>query len=285
MALDTVTDASLLIPTIAQTLRVPEKPGRPIAVTLAESLAAKRTLLVLDNLEQVVAGAPEIAALLAATTAVAVLGSSREPLAIAGEHVYPVPPLGLPAEPGTPTAADLVGAGGGRSVHRARPVRPGRLLTRRRERSGRCSHLPAPRWAAARDRARCGTDQRPRREPDPLAPRSSADAFWPASRRDLPERQRTLRGAIDWSHDLLSEPEQHFFRRFSVFAGGADVDAVSAVIDPDGALGVDALDLASGLVDRSLLRSTRGANGSRLDMLETIREYAAERLAESTEGT
>ena len=105
-----------------------------------------------------------------------------------------------------------------------------------------------------------------------------------SSRRDLPERQRTLRGAIDWSHDLLAEPERAFFRRFSVFAGGADVDAVSAVIDPDGALGADALDLASALVDRSLLRSARDATQSRLEMLETIREYAAERLAESTEA-
>src|SRR4029077_10800721 len=92
-----------------------------------------------------------------------------------------------------------------------------------------------------------------------------------SSRRDLPDRQRTLRAAIDWSHDLLAEPEQAFFRRFSAFSGGAELEAIRAVVDPDGALGSDSLDLASALVDRSLLRSTRIGDENRLDMLETIR--------------
>ena len=107
---------------------------------------------------------------------------------------------------------------------------------------------------------------------------------WRCSRplaRDLPDRQRTLRGAIDWSYDLLAAPEQAFFGRFSVFSGGADLDAIRAVVDPEGALGTAALDLASALVDRSLLRLTRFGGGNRLEMLETIREYAAEQLAAS----
>jgi predicted ATPase/class 3 adenylate cyclase len=283
VALDTVRDAALLMPTIAQTLRVPEQPGRPIAATLAESLASKRTLLVLDNLEQIVAGAPEIAMLLATTTAVAVLGSSREPLAIAGEHVYQVPPLGLPAEPGRPTAADLAGSESvDLFIERARAARADFSLDDENAPAvaaicRRLDGLPlAIELAAARINVLAAEQILSR-----LDHRLTVLA---SSRRDLPERQRTLRGAIDWSHDLLSEPERAFFRRFSVFAGGADVDAVSAVIDPDASLGTDVLDLSSALVDRSLLRSTRGGNQSRLEMLETIREYAAERLAESTEA-
>jgi predicted ATPase/class 3 adenylate cyclase len=283
VALDTVTDPSLLIPTIAHTLRVPEKPGQPVAVTLADSLATKHTLLVLDNLEQIVAGAPAIAELLAATTAVGVLGSSREPLAISGEHVYQVPPLGVPAEPGRPKAADLVGSESvDLFIERARSARADFSLDDENAPAvaaicRRLDGLPlAIELAAARINILDANQILSR-----LDHRLTVLA---STRRDLPERQRTLRGAIDWSHDLLSEPERDFFRRFSVFAGGAGVDALSAVIDPDGTLGADALDLASGLVDRSLLRSTRGANESRLEMLETIREYAAERLAESMDG-
>ena len=99
-----------------------------------------------------------------------------------------------------------------------------------------------------------------------------------SSRRDLTDRQRTLRGAIDWSYDLLTEPERAFFRRFSVFAGGADLDAAQSVIDPDVALG-DGLELASALVDRSLVRSIQLGDANRLEILETLREYAAEQLA------
>jgi predicted ATPase/class 3 adenylate cyclase len=283
VALDTVRDASLLMPTIAQTLHVPEQPGRPIAATLAESLASKRTLLVLDNLEQIVAGAPEIAMLLAATTAVGVLGSSREPLAIAGEHVYQVPPLGLPAEPGRPKAADLAGSESvDLFIERARAARADFSLDDDNAPAvaaicRRLDGLPlAIELAAARTNVLA-----PEQILSRLDHRLTVLA---SSRRDLPERQRTLRGAIDWSHDLLSAPERAFFRRFSVFAGGADLDAVAAVVDPDGSVGGDILDLSSGLVDRSLLRSTLGGNRSRLEMLETIREYAAERLAESTEA-
>jgi len=104
-----------------------------------------------------------------------------------------------------------------------------------------------------------------------------------SSRRDLPDRQRTLRGAIDWSHALLSEAERVGFRRFSVFSGGADLESLAPVLDPDGELEIDPLDLASALVDRSLLRSIADDEENRLAMLETIREYAAEQLTSSGE--
>jgi tetratricopeptide (TPR) repeat protein len=103
------------------------------------------------------------------------------------------------------------------------------------------------------------------------------------SRRDVTDRQRTLRGAIDWSHDLLSEEEKAGFRRFAAFAGGADLDAALAVLDPDGALSVDPIDLLGALVGRSLLRSADESGEQRFSMLETIREYALEKLVESGE--
>src|SRR3954452_15042743 len=99
-----------------------------------------------------------------------------------------------------------------------------------------------------------------------------------SSRRDLTDRQRTLRGAIEWSYELLVDKERTFFRRFAAFAGGTDFERAQAVIDPTFEVG-DVLDLGAALVDRSLLRSIETADGNRLAMLETIREFAADRLA------
>jgi predicted ATPase len=97
--------------------------------------------------------------------------------------------------------------------------------------------------------------------------------------RDRPERQQTLRGAIDWSYDLLDEPEQRLFARLAVFAGGRTLDAIEAVCDPDGELGLDILDGLASLIDKSLLRQEENAAGQpRFLMLETIHEYARERL-------
>ena len=104
-----------------------------------------------------------------------------------------------------------------------------------------------------------------------------------STQRDLPDRQRTLRGAIDWSHELLSRAEQAVFRRAAVFAGGADLDGLLAVIGGGGSLGGEPLDLLSALVDRSLIRSLQDGNEARFEMLETIREYAFEQLIESGE--
>jgi predicted ATPase/class 3 adenylate cyclase len=282
VALEVVRDPAIVLPTIAATLRVVEQPGSPIATVLAEFLASRRQLLVLDNLEQVIDAAPDIAALLQAAPDLAVLVTSREPLSISGEHVYQVPPLALPAEPGVPTAGDIAANEAVELfVARARAARSDFSLSDANAPAiaaicRRLDGLPlAIELAAARINFL---------SPDEIVVRLDHRlALLTASRRDLPERQRTLRGAIDWSYDLLAGPEQAFFRRLSVFAGGAELDAIRAVVDPVGTLGSDALDLASALVDRSLLRSTRIGDGNRLDMLETIREYAAEHLAASPE--
>jgi predicted ATPase/class 3 adenylate cyclase len=280
VALEVVRDPAIVLPTIAATLRVAEQPGSPIATVLAEFLASRRQLLVLDNLEQVIDAAADIAALLQAAPDLAVLVTSREPLSINGEHVYQVPPLALPAEPGVPTAGDIAANEAVELfVARARAARSDFSLSDANAPAiaaicRRLDGLPlAIELAAARINLL---------SPDEIVVRLDHRlALLTASRRDLPERQRTLRGAIDWSYDLLAGPEQAFFRRLSVFAGGAELDAIRAVVDAAGTLGSDALDLASALVDRSLLRSTRIGDGNRLDMLETIREYAAEHLAAS----
>ena len=282
VALDVVREPALVVPTIAATLAVAEEPGRPISIVLAERLGEKHTLLVLDNFEQVVDAAPEIGELLRAAPNLRVLATSREPLAILGEAVYPVAPLALPAEPGTPTADQLQGLEAVELfVDRARAVRPGFQLTDANAPAiaaicRRLDGLPlALELAAARANLL---------SPDQILVRLDQRlTLLASSRRDLPERQRTLRGAIDWSHDLLSEAEAVVFRRFSVFSGGADFDSLASVLDPEGELGIDLLDLASALVDRSLLVSITDRDENRLGMLETIREYAAERLVASGE--
>lgn len=282
VALDVVRDPALVVPTIAATLTVAEEPGRSIAAVLAERLGDKQTLLVLDNFEQVVEAAPEIGELLRAAPNIRVLVSSREPLAVAGEAVYPVDPLAVPSEPGSPTADQLRGLEAvDLFVDRARSVRPGFLLTDANAPAvaaicRRLDGLPLALELAAARANLLSPDQI-------LARLDQRLTLLASSRRDLPDRQRTLRGAIDWSHDLLSEAEAVVFRRFSVFSGGADFDSLASVLDPDGELGIDLLDVASALADRSLVRSIAGAAANRLEMLETIREYAAERLAASTD--
>ena len=283
VALDVVREPPLVIPTIAATLAVAEEPGRSLMAALSDRLAGKDALLILDNFEQVVEAAPDIGDLLQATSSVRVLVSSREPLAIAGEALYPIAPLAVPAEPGSPTARQLQGLEAvDLFVDRATAVRPDFRLSDANAPAvaaicRRLDGLPlALELAAARSNLL---------SPDQILARLGQRlALVASSRRDLPERQRTLRGAIDWSHDLLSDAEAAVFRRISVFSGGADVDSLASVVDPEGMLGIEMLDLASALVDRSLLVSVADADAHRLGMLETIREYAAERLDASGES-
>ncbi|MEZ0239336.1 MAG: adenylate/guanylate cyclase domain-containing protein [Chloroflexota bacterium] len=283
VALDTVRDPELVVATIAATLGVGEQPGRPLVAVLGGRLAAMDAVLILDNFEQVVEAAPDISTLLAAAPNLRILASSREPLAIVGEAVYPVAPLGVPAEPGKPSADQLEGLEAvDLFVDRARSVRADFRLTDANAPAvaaicRRLDGLPLALELAAARTNLLSPDQILARLDQRLTLLSS-------SRRDLPDRQRTLRGAIDWSHDLLSEAERIVFRRFSVFSGGADFSSLPSVLDPDDGLGIDLLEVASSLVDRSLLQSVADGDANRLGMLETIREYAAERLATSGEA-
>ena len=161
VALEALRDPGLVLPEIAVTLGVPDQPRRPIETVLGEFLDSRRALLILDNLEQVIEAAPDIGALLGAASGLDILATSREPLSIAGEHVYQVQPLGLPAEPGVRSAAGHRVQRVGRAVRRASPSRPFGLHAERRERTRHRVDLPAPGWPATGDRAGRRSRQRP----------------------------------------------------------------------------------------------------------------------------
>jgi predicted ATPase/class 3 adenylate cyclase len=230
--------------------------GETPASAVRRYLAAKHLLLVMDNLEHLLAAAPFIGDVLAACPQLAVVATSREPLALQAEARYPVETLAAPA------AIALFG-------ERARAHDPGF-----RPDDGNAAHvaeicrrvdgLPLAIELAA---ARCAL-----LSPAEIARRLDAALAAPGP-RDAPERQRTLRATIDWSHELLDERERACFARFAVFSGGATVAAAEAVTGAD----LDALDR---LVAKSLLVRGRTAEGStRLLMLETVRAYAGERFA------
>jgi predicted ATPase/class 3 adenylate cyclase len=251
-------DSELVVPTIAQTVGLRDVAGRPATEALAEFLGEKRILLVVDNVEQVVASAPELARLLAACRRLEVLATSREPLRLSGEQEYPVPPLS------TAESVELF-------AERARAVRPGFDLDGNRstvaEICVRLDGLPLAIELAA---------SRVKLLPPPklLERLDQRLALLTGGARDAPERQQTLRAAIDWSFDLLEPDERGLFARVSVFEGGCTLEAAEAVCDAT-------IDGLASLVDKSLLAEREGAAGEpRFVMLETVREYARERLGD-----
>jgi predicted ATPase/class 3 adenylate cyclase len=271
VSLETVHEAALLLPTIAQTLGLYESGDRPLEASLHAHLAGQRVLLVLDNFEQLLDAAPTVGDLLERSPGVQVVATSRARLRIAGEHAFPVPPLAVP-DPRFVPARDAVLRYEAVTLflERARAVAPGFAVTDENapaiaELCVRLDGLPlAIELAAARVKllppqallARLG------RRPDLL--RSGA--------RDRPARQQTLRAALDWSFDLLDATEQRLFARVSVFAGGFRLEAAEDVCDAD-------LDAVEVLLENSLLRSEERPDGEpRFSMLETIRDYGRERL-------
>ncbi|HYZ46148.1 MAG TPA: adenylate/guanylate cyclase domain-containing protein [Actinomycetota bacterium] len=281
VTLATVSAPDLLAPTVATTLKVRESPTRPILERLIEHLAERALLLVLDNFEHLIDAAPTVGDLLGAAPRLRVLVTSREPLRIVGEQEFPVPALTVPdiASDGIDQllAVDAVTL----FVQRARSVRPGFGLAPDNARAvaGICARLDglplAIELAAARVRLF---------EPHEILARLDRRMTFLAGGRDLPARQRTLRGALDWSHELLDDPERALFRRFSVFAGGCNLDAVETVCNPQ-ELGLDPVDGLSSLLDKSLIRRVEAAEELRVAMLETIREYARDRLEGSDEAS
>ncbi len=282
-----VRQADLVLPSIARSLGVQEGQGRSAVETLGEALHDRDLLLVLDNLEQVVDVADEIATLLAGCRRLKVLATSREPLHLRAEHVWSTPPLAVP--PAGPSGsvgrlgAETVGryAAAALFVERARAARPDFVLTDANAAAvgalcARLDGLPlAIELAAARSRHLTPTDLLPRLERRlPLLT---------GGPRDLPERQRTLRDAIAWSHDLLGAAEQVLYRRLAVFAGGFTLEAAEAVCPAAGHLGVAIADAVWALTDKSLLRSEEGDGGPRYGMLETVLEFGSEQLAASGE--
>ncbi len=280
-ALAAVRDAGVMWKAIAGDLSVD---GDEPAAVMAH-LRDRRTLLVLDNLEQLDGAAEVVAALLAAAPRLVVLATSRGPLHLLGEHELPVPPLEIPQEPAL--AAVTASAAVRLFVQQGSLVRPGFVVTEGNADDiaaicRRLDGLPlAIELAASRVRLL---------SPKALLARLDHSVALAAVDAGRPSRQQTLRATIAWSYDLLPPRPAAVLRRAGVFAGGCDLDALAAVAlagdgPGDPADPGDPLELVSELMDVSLITVTESADGEpRVGLLETIREFALERLAEAGEA-
>lgn len=278
--LASITDAGLVVPTIATVVGVSEGDGRSVAEAVAQHMAELDLLLVLDNLEQVVDAAPGIASLLAAAPGLRILATSRIPLQIQGEAHYPVAPLGLPdldrlTDLETLAEVEAVEL----FVQRAQAAKPGFALTQANAAAvaAICHRLDGVPLALVLAAARSKI----------LSPKAMLDrlddrlTLLAGEARDLPARQQTLRNTLEWSHDLLDDEEKELYARWSVFAGGFRLDAAEAIAAGGDRASLDALEGIASLVDNSLLTTVDTFDGdTRYRMLETINEYAREKLAE-----
>jgi predicted ATPase/DNA-binding CsgD family transcriptional regulator len=302
--LASISDPNLLVPTIAKTLGLREASNSPLIATLTEYLRDKALLLVLDNFEQILPAGQTLSKLLGACSNLNLLVTSRAALRLRGEHQLTVPPLEVPNreyqvprgnEESAPrySAMELF-------AQRARAVQNDFEITASNaadvaEICRRVDGLPlAIELVAARVKLLPPHSIFARLEhPLDLLTRGA---------QDLPARHQTMRAAIEWSYDLLSDQERELYRRLSVFVGGCALHAVEAVcntaadltsvlapagadlIDSDHLMAIETLDSAESLVDKNLLRKIeQGENDPRLTMLETVREHGLEKLAESGE--
>ena len=272
IALAAVRDAEVMWKTLAGSLDVTG--DGPAADAVTAYLGGRRALLVLDNLEQLDGAAAVVAAVVAAAPDVTVLATSRGPLHVQGEHEQPVPALEIPRD--ADMAAVAASAAARLFAQQAGMVRPGFTLTEGNAADiaaicARLDGLPlAIELAASRVKLLA---------PRALLARLGHSLGLAGAEAGRPLRHQTLRNTVAWSYDLLAPDVAEVFRRMSVFAGGCDLDALAAVAMTGQAAPADPLQLASDLLDVSLITVTEGADGEpRLGMLETIRDYALERL-------
>lgn len=281
--LDAVTDPELVASAIVAALGLEAGTQPPLERLLAWGRNLK-VLLVLDNFEQVVDGAATVSRLLRELPELRIVVTSRIALHAYGEQEFPVPPLDVPSADGSDLRHVARSAAVRLFVERAMAVQPAFRLTEDNaadvaEIVRRLDGLPlAIELAAARVRLL----------PVP-AIRSRLDerlTLLVGGPRDRPTRQQTLRGAIDWSYDLLDAPDRGLFARFGVFAGGASLSASESVCGPASDLGRDVFECVESLLDKSLVRSlAMTSDEPRFAMLATIREYALERLEGSTDDS
>ena len=276
-----VREPDLVAPAIARVLGVVDIGRRSPIDRLGALLRDRQLLLVLDNLEHLLDAAPVATDLLVRCPGLAVLATSRSILRLAGEHVMPVLPLAVPDPDHLPETVELTTFAAVRLfVERARASNPAFVLTR--ENAGavaaichRLDGLPlAIELAAARSAVL---------SPAALLPLLARRLpLLTAGRRDAPARQRTLADAIAWSDDLLSPADRVLFRRVAVCVGGFTLETAEALATAAGMRASEALAGITALVDHSLLRHVSGPGAvSRYQMLETVREYGLERLAEA----
>ena len=278
-----ISDEAFVPQAVASALKIREEPGRALTQTLADDLRAKCLLLILDNCEHMVGACAALAdALLRACPDVTILATSRAPLGVAGETTFPLPSLSLPDPKRPPPVEDLPQFEAVRLfLDRAQAAAPAFALTQTNAPSviQICTRLDgaplALELAAARVRA-MPVEQLNRRLDDRFK------LLTGGLRTALP-RQQTLRALIDWSYDLLSATEKTLLRRLAVFAGGWTLDAAEAVCAGEGLEDWEILDTLGSLVDKSLVVSEHEGGQARFRLLETIRQYARERLGEAGE--
>jgi predicted ATPase/class 3 adenylate cyclase len=276
-----LTDARLVPQAVATVLGVKPGAGRSVLDAVLKFVADRQLLIVLDNCEHLLGACAEVAAqLLQAGPRVTVLASSREPLGVAGETTYPVRPLAVPKSLGAVTPATLTESEAARLfIERATAVQPGFQVTNHHALAvadicNRLEGIPlAIELAAGRVRAL---------SVERIAERL-IDRFRLLTRGDktVVRRQQTLRASMDWSYELLTEPERALLRRLAVFAGGWTLEAAESICMDAEIIGQDVLDVLTNLVEKSLVIPE--ADGARYRLLETVRQYAQERLEESGE--
>ncbi len=281
--LATISDPALVTQAVARTLNVREEPGLSLTETLARDLASAEMLLVLDNCEHLVDACARLAhGLLGACPGLRILTTSREALAVDGEMIWLVHPLSWPKRSDF-TAGELEGFESVRLfVERACYRLPNFTLDSRNASSVAeiCRRLEGMPLAIELAAARIGTlsaaqiSERLGRSLKLLSGRE----------RGVPERQLTLRATLDWSFDLLDEKERWLFGRLSVFAGGCTLDAAEAVGAGEGHDRNEVLDLLSSLIEKSLILTGEQDGEIRYRLLETVRQYAREKLEESDEA-
>jgi predicted ATPase len=285
VALSAIAERGLIASAIAQAVGVRETGNTSLQENLMEYVGAlsQPMLLVLDNFEHLVSAAPIVAQMLTAGPKLKVVVTSQAPLHIYGEHEFPVPPLALPDPKSNPPlevlsrlpAIELF-------VERAQAVKHQFALTKENAPAvaaicSRLDGLPlAIELAAARIKLLSPSAMLIRLE--------NRLSLLTGGARDLPTRQQTLRNTVEWSYGLLNVAEQTLLRRFSVFTGGCTLEALEAVCDTKGDLGLDVLDAMASLVDKSLAQQVEQVDKeTRFVMLSAVREYALERLAESND--
>ena len=281
VALAPLGDAALVIPTVSQVLGLREVASvRPLEV-LCQYLREKRFLLVLDNFEHVSEVAPEVVDLLGSCPNLSVLATSRAPLRVRGEREYSVSPLAVPNPTRTPEAKEVAETPAAKLfIERAEDASSPFELTQANTVAvaticWRLDGLPLALELAAAQTRFLG----------PTALLSRLDqALQAGGARDLPERQRTMQATLDWSHELLHEPEKELFRRLSVFSGGWTLEAAESVGAGGDISKEEMLGLLGSLVEQSLVvAETSPEGGMRYRMLEPVRQYALERLRQSGE--
>ncbi len=274
-------DAGLVATTVCLALGLGEGGSRPPQETLRAYLAGREQLLLLDNFEHVMGAAPEVAGLLGSCPGLVLLVTSRAPLRLRGERECPVPPLAVPDPSRAPGVGTVHAAPAARLfLDRARAASPAFRLTLENAASvaaicWRLAGLPLALELAAAQARFLG----------PTEMLSRLDRVLEAGgARDLPERQRTMRGTLNWSHDLLSEKERALFRRLSVFSGGFSLGAAEEVSAEEIVDARDVLVLLGTLVENSLVGAGAGPGGeARYGLLEPVRQYALGKLGESGE--